>query len=125
MAEEIPPSTDKPLVEPLPDVQPLNGHYNGDLVPEIQPLDEHHEANGDHLASFSHSKMGTDAPRTTRGRTRANAKNKMWFLVGLGLWLFAIFLWIGFYTNWFSSTRSTETEHKKVTSPPKPKPKRG
>ncbi len=126
MAEEIPPSTEQPLVEPLPDIQPLDAQHNGhSLLPEIQPLDEHHEANGDHLASFSHSKMGADAPRATRRRTRANSKNKMWLLVGLGLWLFAIFLWIGFATNWFSSTRSTETEHKKVTSPPKPKPKRG
>ena len=76
----------------------LDAQHNGhSLLPEIQPLDEHHEANGDHLALVIQPlQMGADAPRATRRRTRANSKNKMWLLVGLGLWLFAIFLWIGF-----------------------------
>lgn len=124
LAEEIPPSADQPLVQPLPEVQPLPHNNGHGLMPEIQPLDEHHEANGDHLHAFGHSALGADAPRAPRRRTRMNSRNKMWILVGLGLQLFAIFLWIGFCTNWFSSSRTSEPEQKTITTPTKPKAKK-
>lgn len=124
IADEIPPSKDYPITQPLPEIQPLTHNNGHGLMPEIQPLDEHHDANGDHLHEFGHSAIGADTPRAPRPRTRMNSKNKMWILIGLGLQLFAIFLWIGFCTNWFSSSRPPEQDQKTITTPTKTKAKK-
>lgn len=124
IADEIPPSKDYPITQPLPEIQPLP-HANGhELMPEIQPLDEHHEANGDHLAAFGHTAIGADAPRAPRPRTRLNSRNKMWILVGLGLQLIAILLWIVLYNILYPSSHTPEPEQKNITTPTKAKAKK-
>jgi hypothetical protein len=124
LAEEIPPSADQPLVQPLPEFQPLPHNNGHGLMPEIQPLDEHHDANGDHLHAFGHSALGADAPRSPRPRTRMNSRNKMWILVGLGLQIIAILLWIVFYNILYPSSHAPEPDQKNVTTPTKPKAKK-
>jgi eukaryotic-like serine/threonine-protein kinase len=109
-AEEIP--AERPLVEPLDSRH--NGH---ELLPDIQPLDEHHEGNGEHLEAFGHSAIGADVPRGPRQKTKATRKNKTWIVVGLCLHLLAVVLLIGLVTNWFASSKSSDSpEHKTTTT---------
>jgi len=124
-ADEIPPSNDQPLVEPMSSTR-LAG-----LLPEVHPFDEHaaHDAPGDgHLESFDHSAMGANAPLAPRPKTKATGKNMVWIVAGLCLHGTAVILLIGYLTNWFAfsstPTAPEQKEEKKATTKYKPKIKR-
>lgn len=119
VANAIEPLAEAPLVEPLPEAQPLHHDHNGQiLMPEIQPLEDHHDgASSDHLNAFGHSALGTGAPRTPRPKTKATGKNKTWIMIGLCLHLIGVILLIGLLTNWFASSRTPDpSEHKPGTT---------
>ncbi|MSR52785.1 MAG: serine/threonine protein kinase [Gemmataceae bacterium] len=124
-AEEIPQSSDMPLVEPMSSTS-LAKHAG--LLPEIHPLDEHHAHDDGHLDTFEHSAMGANAPLATRPKAKATGKNMVWIVAGLCLHVSAVILLIGYMTNWFaSSSTPTPPEHKeekKATTKYKGKTKR-
>ena len=124
-AEEIPPSSDQPLVEPM---SSTSLSQEAGLMPEVHPLNEDHAHGDGHLESFEHSAMGANAPLAPRQKAKATGKNMVWIVAGLCLHATAVILLIGYLTNWFafSSTPTTpeNKEVKKATTKYKGKPKR-
>jgi len=83
-----------PLVEPMPEVHPMEDHGYADVG---HP--EHHDL-------FGHSAIGTNTRPIIRRRTRATKKNLIWIVAGLILHLTAVVLLIGYLTNWFAFARA-------------------
>jgi serine/threonine protein kinase len=78
-----------PLVEPMPDVQPLDEHQYTDIGRPEQ------------LNPFSPSGLNSPSP-IVRPRAKPTRKNMAWVVAGLLLHLIAVALLIGYLTNWFS-----------------------
>ena len=102
-----------PLVEPMPEVHPLDDHSAADVGRH-----EHHDL-------FGHSGIGATPAPIVRPRTKATKKNLVWIIAGLILHLTAVALLIGYLTNWFGLARPAETEHEDRSSISKPKGKPG
>jgi serine/threonine-protein kinase len=104
-----------PVVEPMPEVHPLDDHHYTDVGRH-----EHHEP-------FSPSALGGSSKPIVRKPTKATKRNMVWILAGLFLHLTAVALLIGYLTNWFAFSRTpdpdTHRTDEKKTTPTKSKPK--
>jgi serine/threonine protein kinase len=83
-----------PLVEPMPEVHPLEDNSATDVGRH-----EHHDP-------FGHSGFGATPTPIVRRRAKPTKRNLVWIIAGLILHLTAVALLIGYLTNWFAFVRA-------------------
>ena len=92
----LPNGSAAPFAEPMPEVQPLDEHQYTDVGrPDHNP--------------FSSSGVNSPLP-IVRRRAKPTRKNMLWIIAGLLLHLIAVALLVGYLTNWFSFSQSSQPD---------------